>query len=262
MRSHISSEKLTDLCFGAHENSSGLDETLSPFKQNKGQFSSVSLQKRIPFIFESTFKEESDHSTKHSACYTVYPKESEEFGTDSINIFDSVEVKTKKLSYCNNIIDSMMFPKLEKKNSLENSCLRKASNESFSRRSVSPQKTCKTQKSTEQSQSSNQTTLLEEESPIAKSSSMSLNSLEPEEIDLIEFDIDFTSDDLESKSLCGLDDDTSAEKDNQLGKRCIDDFMTNFNKNHTNDPIKSAEDALAGLGMLENYCKKFVRIAN
>lgn len=262
MRSHISSEKLSDLCFGGHENSSGLDETLSPFKQNKEQFSTIKLQKRLPFIFESTFKEESDHSTKHSACYTVYPKESEEFGTDSINFFDCADVKTKKLSSCTNVMDNMMFPKLEKKNSLENSCKRKVSSESFSRRSVSPQKTCKTQKSHVQSQSSNPTTLLQEESPIAKSSSMSLNSLEPEEIDLIEFDIDFTSDDLESKSLCGLDDETSAEKDNQLGKRSIDDFMTNFNKNYTIDPVKSAEDALAGLGMLENYCKKFVRISN
>lgn len=193
--------------------------------------------------------------------YTITPKESDEFGVDSISFFDNVEVKTKKLSsICDNVIDDMMFPKLEKKSSLRDACKRKASNDSFSRRSVSPKKTCKTQNSADQS--SKQVTLQEEESPYAKSSTMSLNSLEPEEIDLIEFDINFTSDDLELKSLCGLDDESNTEKDNQLGKRCIDDFMTNFNKNYTIDPVQSAEDALAGLGMLENYCKKFVKIAN
>lgn len=261
MKTQISTEKLPDFCFGDYKNSSQHDESVSPLKTNKDQLAGTNIHKNFPISFESFLKEESEQSTKHSVNNTRYQRESDDFHTSPISFCDKTyQSFTKTKKHCNSekSIDFEMFHNLEKNKGFDNHGRRKSSYENPTRVSISPLRVYKTQ--VEDFSSSQQTSSLQEDSPITKSSSLSLNSLELEEIDLIEFDINFTSDELALKSVCGLEDDISTDKDAYLGKRCNDDFTTNFNKNSKNNSVTKSEDDLQGLEMLEQYCKKFVRV--
>ena len=258
MRRTNYSEKLSNCNLVSYEHSSVSNENSGFSKKSKGKLSINNLQKKIPSKFECFTIEESDHSTKHSVCYTVNQKESEDSGSDCIKFFDNADASTKMLSNFETVIDHFLFDNVEKKNCFENKTKRKTSYENLSNKSATPEKICKTQDGRYESPKLKRPQ--QEESPIFNSSPMSLNSLEPEEIDQIDFEFNFISDDLTLRSACGLEDEISPEKEDRLGKRCIDDFMTNFNKISPTNPKKFAQDALTGLEMLESYCEKFVRI--